>query len=81
MTEVAKQAKNLEPTNRDVVSLIGRFYDPLGFLTPVVVKFKICMQCLCEARIGWDETLPRSLTSQWSNVMADLAEAQPLSTP
>ena len=63
------------------MSLIGRFYDPLGFLAPVVVKFKIFMQSLCEARIGWDETLLRSLMSQWSNLVADLAEAQSLSIP
>ena len=81
LTELAKQAKNLEPTKRDVVSLIGHFHDPLGFLTPAVVKFKIFMQSISEARIGWDKTLPRSLMSQMSNLVADLAEAQPFSIP
>ena len=81
LTELAKQTKNLEPTKRDVVSVIGRFFDPLVFLAPVVVKFTIFMQSLCEARIGWDVTLPRPLMSQWSNLVADLAEAQPLSIP
>lgn len=52
MTELAERARNLEPTKRNVVSLIGRFYDPLGFLAPIVVNYKIFMQALCEARIG-----------------------------
>ena len=80
-TGAFKLRKFLTYSKRDVVNLIGHFYDPLGFLVPVVVKFKIFMQSLYEARIGWDETLLRSLMSQWSNLVADLAEAQPLSIP
>lgn len=34
-------ANELQPTKRNVVSLIGRFYDPLGFLAPITIRFKI----------------------------------------
>ena len=30
-----------EEKERNVTSVVGRFYDPLGFLSPVVVKFKL----------------------------------------
>ena len=62
LTELAEQAKNLEPTKRNVISLIGRFYDPLGFLAPIVVRYKIFMQALCEAKISWDEAIPVAKT-------------------
>ena len=81
LTELAEQAKKLEPTKRNVISLIGRFYDPLGFLAPIVVRYKIFMQALCEAKIGWDETIPESLMNQWHKLVAGLVEAQPLSIP
>ena len=29
------------PTKRNVISIVGRFYDPLGFLAPVTIRFKI----------------------------------------
>ena len=76
LTELAEQAKNLEPTKRNVISLIGRFYDPLGFLVPIVVRYKIFMQALCEAKITWDETIPESFMKQWNQLVTVLAEAQ-----
>ena len=32
---------SLEPTKRNIVSTIGKFYDPLGFLAPVVIHLKV----------------------------------------
>ena len=47
----------VEPTKIVVISLIGRIYDPLGFLSPITVRFKILMQELCKNKIGWDQLL------------------------
>ncbi len=49
VAEIAQLAGTLEPTKRNVVSTIGRFYDPLGFLAPLI-KFKILFQKLCESK-------------------------------
>ena len=46
-----------EPTKRVMISLIGRIYDPLGFLSPVTVRFKLLMQELCKNKLGWDKLL------------------------
>ena len=59
--DIAELAKKLHSTKRNVVSLIGKFYDPLGFLSPIVVKYKIFMQALCEAKMGWDDVLANSV--------------------
>ena len=80
-TELAEQARNLEPTKRNVISLIGRFYDPLGFLTPIIVRYKILKQALCEAKISWDETIPDSPMNQWCKLVTILVEAQPILIP
>lgn len=42
--EVPELAQKLLPSKRIVVSVIGKFYDPLGFLSPIIVKYKIFMQ-------------------------------------
>ena len=39
LADLAEQARRLEPTKRNVISLIGRVYDPLGFLAPIVVRY------------------------------------------
>ena len=61
VTHLAQIALDLHPTKRNLVSLIGRFYDPLGFLSPVIIRFKILLQRLCQCRSGWDEVIPEEL--------------------
>lgn len=81
LTQLAEQPKNLEPTNSNVISLIGRFYDPLGLLAPIAVRHKIFLQALCEATISWDETIPESLMTQLQKLVTVLAETQLLLIP
>ena len=33
---------------KNIISIIGKFYDPLGFLAPVTIRFKKLFQKLCE---------------------------------
>ena len=74
-------ARSLEPTKRNIVSLVGKFYDPLGILAPVVVKFKMFLQTMCEAKLEWDQPLPTDLLSKWQKLSAGLLEAQTISIP
>ena len=46
---------------RNIVSLSGRFYDPIGIITPVIITFKVLI--LCKAGVGWDEPLRASYRS------------------
>jgi len=64
-----------------VVSLIGRFYDPLGFLAPVTIKFKVFFQKLCRDKLEWDVSLPEELVKEWKNLACDLSEGGPISIP
>ena len=70
-----------EPTNRNIISLVGRFYDPLGLLAPVVIQFKIFFQELCEAKLEWDQVLPDSLLGKWHSLKSGLEEGQSISIP
>ena len=47
-TDIAHCAAILEPSKRNLVSIVGRFCDPLGFLAPIVINFKILFEELCE---------------------------------
>ena len=61
--------------------LVGRIYDPLGFLAPVTIKFKILYQKLCKSKLEWDCDLPEELLKEWRSLVADLKEAGPISIP
>ena len=70
--EIGQQAKRLSPTKRHIVSLVGRIFDPLGFLSPVVVQLKLFFRELCEAKLEWDEPLTSSLLVKWESIVDDL---------
>lgn len=76
LEDIAASAIELEPTKRSIVSLVGRIYDPLGLLSPIVVQFKIFLQELCEAKLGWDEPLPDDLLRKWGRMSRSLCEGR-----
>ncbi len=81
ISEVALKAKDIQPTKRNVVSTVDRFYDPIGFLSPLIIRFKILFQRLCESQIGWDERLTGDLLREWLSLISDLQGGTPLSIP
>ncbi|XP_036346466.1 uncharacterized protein LOC118755749 [Rhagoletis pomonella] len=56
---------NQHTTKRSVLSDLARVFDPIGWLSPVVISMKIFMQKLWLRGIGWDEALPHDLYTQW----------------
>ena len=49
---VAQAALSIVPTKRTVISFIGRFFDPIGFLSPVTIRFKALMQEICKSQMS-----------------------------
>ena len=44
LTEMAILMRNTEPTKRCMVGVATKFYDPLGFMSPVTIRIKIFFQ-------------------------------------
>ena len=81
LTSIAQQASQLEPTKRNIVSVVGRFYDPLGFLSPVVIRFKMLFQELCEKGQDWDDPLTDKLLDKLKELVKELEHSPVLSLP
>ena len=79
--DIARLASELEPTKRHLVSIVGRFYDPMGFLSPVVIKFKMLFQALCEERQDWDQLLTGDLLQRWKTLVTELRSSPAMSMP
>ena len=79
--DIARRAKDLTPTKGHVVSLAGRIYDPLGFLSPIVIRFKCLFQELCQLQLEWDEPLTGTLLSKWESMVTDLQAQQQIQVP
>jgi hypothetical protein len=81
VTDVATAAQGLTPTKINVVSVVGRFYDPLGALSPVVIQFKILFQQLCELKVEWDQPISGELLSKWQSLIRMLQSGPQISIP
>ena len=57
ISKFSHQARSLSPTKWHIVSLVGKIYDPLDFLSPVLIRVKSLFQELCELKLEWDEPL------------------------
>ena len=68
-------------TKRSVLSLIARLYDPLGWVSPVVIIAKSYMQKLWLKSLSWDEPLPPDLINFWCSYYKDLPNLEQLSIP
>ena len=52
------KVKDLEPTGRNILSIVASIFDPLGFLSHFTLKGKRILQDMCQQGIGWDDLLP-----------------------
>ena len=67
---MATHLRDLVPTKRHIVGVTTRFYDPLGFVAPVTVQFKMLFQELCVSKIDWDELLAGELLIKWNALVS-----------
>ncbi|XP_044597973.1 uncharacterized protein LOC123274432 [Cotesia glomerata] len=52
-------------TKRTILSSIAKIFDPLGLLSPIIVKAKIIMQQLWDDKVAWDESVPQETYTKW----------------
>lgn len=71
------------PTRRTLLSEISRIFDPLGFLAPSVILFKLLFQELwsSELKLNWDDPLPSHLADRWISYQSELECFQQIRVP
>lgn len=73
------------PTKRKIASDIGTLYDPIGFLSPVIVKAKMVIQGLWRNKFDWDDEIidqgDVQLATDWNEFRRELPIIEKLSIP
>ena len=70
--DLFKNASNINPTKRNILSIICGVYDPVGYLQPIIIKLKLLFQEICLLNITWDEEIREDLLSKWVKIVSDL---------
>jgi len=68
-------------TKRQVLALIASLFDPLGWVSPVIVRSKMFMQSLWRQQITWDDPLSLHLASQWAKIHDDFGNLSNIVIP
>ena len=79
LSEIANMARKAPLTERRILSVIARIYDPLGLLAPRVSTLKFIFQSLCnnEKNLDWNNPLPDTPKTQFLDCLSDL-ETMPI---
>ena len=74
LTSRKLSAVNTFVTKRDILQASSQIFDPLGWVTPVIVRAKILLQEVWLSKFTWDEPLPETIKERWTAILADLTE-------
>ena len=80
-TFVYPNSATLSYSRRSLLSEASRIFDPLGYVSPVVIRFKILFQQTWLRKLGWDENVPEEIKSQWIDIRNDLNDLEHLEIP
>ena len=68
--------KDRPPTRRGILSTVYSLYDPLGFLSPVILVGRQILQEICKQHHDWDAPLPEDIIKRWQTWKQSLIDLQ-----
>ena len=68
-TELIEYARSFPASRRSLLKVTAKIFDPLGFLSPFVIRLKVLFQTLCIEGHGWDQPLEGELLKFWNSLM------------
>lgn len=68
-------------TKRGILSTLNSLFDPLGFISPVVVNGRIIMRDALSKSIDWDQPLDTTTKERWTKWCDSLKHLEKLNVP
>lgn len=68
-------------TKREVLSTISKLFDPLGLVSPIMIRAKLIMQGTWASNLDWYDPLTRELQLAWNAYVEDLKELSAIYIP
>ncbi|XP_055914411.1 uncharacterized protein LOC129947754 [Eupeodes corollae] len=68
-------------TKRNVLKVMAKIFDPLGFLGPWIVRLKILFQSIWRKHLEWDELLPEDMMKIWMTCCHEVSDLRKIAFP
>ena len=68
-------------TRRGILSTVSSIFDPLGFISPLILRGKQILKELCRDGLGWDDPVPDDVLTIWSEWLSELETLSTLHIP
>ena len=68
-------------TRRGTLSILSSIFDPLGLVSPFVLKGRKILQQLCEQIVKWDEPVDKPAAESWEYWKANIQELCDIKIP
>ena len=75
LDDIFKDANNIVPTKRNILSVISTVYNPVGYLQPSNIQLKILFKKICKPNINWDDSMGELLV-EWKKICENLKRCQ-----
>ncbi|XP_070183500.1 uncharacterized protein [Littorina saxatilis] len=75
------ETKATQVTKRGVLSTVASIFDPLGLVSPIILRGRQILQEACKEGISWDQELPPSILTRWNEWIHDLRSLSSLQVP
>ena len=71
--------KEKRRNRRGMLSMLSSFYDPLGLVSPFILKGRLIMQDLCQEGLHWDKQVSEEYVKKWEAWKRELYDLEKLS--
>ncbi|XP_075234999.1 uncharacterized protein LOC142332439 [Lycorma delicatula] len=68
-------------TKRTILSEVSKLFDPLGLVSPIILKAKVIIQDLWILKLSWDDSVPIHIHTKWIQFKHSLADLNQLQIP
>ncbi|XP_067208530.1 uncharacterized protein [Linepithema humile] len=68
-------------TKRTILSQVATLFDPVGWVSPVVIRAKLLLQCLWLQGADWDAQVTGELKQSWITYLTELMDLEAIRIP
>ncbi|XP_075163077.1 uncharacterized protein LOC142235702 [Haematobia irritans] len=68
-------------TKRQILSTVSRLFDPVGWVSPIIIQAKILLQQLWMEGTQWDEVVRPSTLQKWTTFLRNMEEISLIRIP